>query len=269
MAFLDDLKKEAEAQKLQEQTQTQSKLAAVSRNFLLVQTKLKEIQHYLRELADQLNVLSQDIKRTYTIEGFGTIDDFRPRDYALSIDSIRIGQKDFANTLIFRFKCATEKNISFERHMPNQIDSLKEVLWQNNLKYQCSEFKNDRGIVARAIFTVSNEIPVTFRFTADFENAKIFLQVKNFNGLTVNDYAYDANEMTTDFLDELAKYILEKPSKFTELGRHQQAKRENARQVQKQKEAIKEAIYKQAPVESEPEQVKDGGFFNRLKSMLS
>lgn len=269
MAFLDELKKEAEAQKLQEQTQTQSHLAAVSQNFLLVQVKYKEIHHYLRELADQLNVLNQDIKRAYMIEGFGMIDDFRPRDYALSVDSIRIGQKDFANTLVFRFKCATDKNISFERHMPNQIDNLKEYLWQNNLKYQCSEFKNDRGIVARAVFNVANEIPVTFRFTADFENAKILLQVKNFSGLTVNEYVYDANELNTEFLDELAKYVLEKPSKFSELGRHQQALRENARQAQKQKEAIKAAIYQQAP-ESEPDDAaKNGGFFNRLKSILS
>ena len=150
MAFLDELKKEAEAQKLQEQTQTQSKLAAVSQNFLHVQIRYKEIHHYLRELVNQLNVLTQDIKRTYMIEGFGQIDDFRPCDYALNIDSIRIGQKDFANTIVFRFKCRTEKEISIERYVPIQIDSLKEHFWQSNLKYQCTEFKNDRGLVARA-----------------------------------------------------------------------------------------------------------------------
>lgn len=271
MAFLDDLKKQAAAQKLQEQTETQSKLAAVSHNFLLVQVKYKEIHHYLRELADQLNVLNQDLKRTYMIEGFGVIDDFRPRDYALSVDSIRIGQKDFANTLVLRFKCATEKNITFERHMPNQIDAAKEFLWHNNLKYQCSEFKNDRGIVARAIFNVASEVPVTFRFSADFENAKVSLQVKNFSGLSVHDYVYDANELNTGFLDELAKYILEQPSKFIEYGRHQQAARDNARQVQKQKETIKDAIYKQAPTETpaDDDAAKSGGLLNRLKTMLS
>ncbi len=265
MAFLDDLKKQAEAQKLQEQTQTQSMLAAVSQNFMLVQTKLKEMHHYLRDLVNQLNVLNQDIKRTYMIEGFGLIDDFRPRDYALNVDSIRIGQKDFANTMVFRFKCATEKEISVERNVPGQIDNLKEYLWQNNLKYQCTEYKNDRGLVARAVFNVTNEIPVTFRFSADFENAKIFLQVKNFSGLTVNEYVYEANEMTAEFLDELAKYVLEKPNKFRELGRHQQSMRELTRQVRQQKEAT----YAQASAASElDDAVKNGGFFNRLKSML-
>ena len=266
MAFLDELKKEAEAQKLQEQTQTQSKLAAVSQNFLHVQIRYKEIHHYLRELVNQLNVLTQDIKRTYMIEGFGQIDDFRPCDYALNIDSIRIGQKDFANTIVFRFKCRTEKEISIERYVPSQIDSLKEHFWQSNLKYQCTEFKNDRGLVARAVFNVTNEIPVTFRFSADFENAKILLQVKNFNGLTVNEYVYEAKEVTAELLEEMAKYVLEKPNKFVQLGRQQQSILEINRQARKSKEAV----YPQAPTMSEVDNApKDGGLFNRLKSILS
>ena len=266
MAFLDELKKEAEAQKLQEQTQTQSKLAAVSQNFLHVQIRYKEIHHYLRELVNQLNVLTQDIKRTYMIEGFGQIDDFRPCDYALNIDSIRIGQKDFANTIVFRFKCRTEKEISIERYVPSQIDSLKEHFWQSNLKYQCTEFKNDRGLVARAVFNVTNEIPVTFRFSADFENAKILLQVKNFNGLTVNEYVYEAKEVTAELLEEMAKYVLEKPNKFVQLGRQQQSILEINRQARK----TKEAIYAQAPVQAAADNApKEGGLFNRLKSILS
>lgn len=266
MAFLDELKKEAEAQKLQEQTQTQSKLAAVSQNFLLVQHKYKEMHHYLRELVNQLNVLNQDIKRTYTIEGFGQIEDFRPCDYALNIDSIRIGQKDFANTIVFRFKCRTEKDISIERNVPSQIENLKEHFWQCNLKYQCTEFKNDRGLVARAIFKVTNEIPVTFRFSADFETAKILLQVKNFTGLTVNEYVYEAKELTAEFLEEMAKYVLEKPNKFLQLGRHQQSILEFNRQARKSKEAV----YPQAPVMVQVvDAQRDSGFFTRLKSILS
>ena len=266
MAFLDELKKEAEAQKHLEQVQTQSKLAAVSQNFLLVQMKYKEIHHYLLELVNQLNVLSLDLVRPYYIEGFGMIDDFRPRDYALSVDSIRIGQKDYANTLVLRFKCATDKSIIVERNVPSQIDNLKDYLWQNNLKYQCTEYKNERGLVARAIFNVSSEIPVTIRFSADFENAKIFLQMKNFSGLTVSEFVYDANEVGSELLDEMAKYLIDKPNKFREWGQHQQSMRELTRQARQSKEVS----YAQAPAQqSEPEDAgKEGGFFSRLKSIL-
>ena len=266
MAFLDDLKKEAESQKQQEMLQTQSKLVAVSQNFLLVQKKYREIHHYLLELVNQLNVLNLDLERAYYLEGAGMIDNFRARDYALSIDSIRIGQKDFANTLVLRFKCVTDKGITVERNVPTQIDNLKEYLWQNNLKYQCTEYKNERGLVSRAVFNISSEIPISVRFSADFENAKIFLQMKNFGGLTVNEYIYDADEVGSDLLDEMAKFLIDKPNKFRDLGRHQQSMREFTRQARQ----TKDVNYAQGPASAaEEEEEKSGGFFDRLKSILS
>jgi hypothetical protein len=266
MAFLDDLKKEAEAQKQQEMLQTQTKLVAVSQNFLLVQKKFKEIHRYLLELVNQLNVLNLDLKRAYYLDGAGMIDDFRPRDYALSVDSIRIGQKDFANTLVLRFKCVTDKLITVERNIPTQIDNLKEYLWQNNLKYQCTEYKNERGLVSRATFNITSEIPITVRFSADFENAKIFLQMKNFGGLTVNEYTYEAEEVTGELLDEMAKFLIDKPNKFRDMGRHQESMREFTRQARQ----AKDVNYPQAPaVDETEEEEKNGGFFNRLKSILS
>lgn len=271
MAFLDDLKKQAELQRQQEQTQTQSKLVAVSQNFLAVQTKYKEIQRYLEELVNQLNVLDMDVKRSYFIDGFGLIDDFRPRDYALSIDSIRIGQKDFINALVLRFKCVTEKAIKIERTTPQQIDNQKDYLWQNNLKYQCTEFKNERGLVARAVFTVASEVPVTAKFAADFENARISLQIKNLNGLTVNEFVYDAGEITSEMLDEFAKFLLDQPNKLREIGVHQLARRTMIRPAAQ----VKAAQYpnaKAAPEEEDDDEDDDGdkkGFFGKLKSILS
>lgn len=278
MAFLDDLKKQAELQRQQEQTQTQSKLVAVSQNFLAVQTKYKEIQRYLQDLVNQLNVLNMDNPRSYFIEGFGLIDNFRARDYALSIDSIRIGQKDFINALVLRFKCVTDKAISIERTTPQQIDNQKDYLWQNNLKYQCTEFKNERGLVTRAVFTVASEVPVTAKFSADFESAKITLQFKNLNGFTVSEFIYNADEITQEVLDEFAKFLLDQPHKLRELGVHQLARRTMIRPAQSA-QAIKDAQYPNAnaapkpDVDDDEDDDDDGGgkkgFFGKIKSILS
>jgi len=274
MAFLDDLKKQAELQRQQEQTQTQSKLVAVSQNFLAVQTRYKEIQRYLQELVNQLNVLEMDVKRAYFIDGFGMIDDYRPRDYALSIDSIRIGQKDFINALALRFKCVTDKAISIERTTPQQIDNQKDYLWQNNLKYQCTEFKNERGLLARAVFTVASEVPVTAKFSADFENAKITLQIKNLNGLTVNEFVYDAGEITQEMLDEFAKFLLDKPNRLREIGVHQMARRTMIRPAAPVAKEVQYPNAKAAPQEEDDDDDGDDdgqkkGFFGKLKSILS
>lgn len=277
MAFLDDLKKQAELQRQQEQTQTQSKLVAVSQNFLAVQAKFKEIQRYLQDLVNQLNVLNLDNPRSYFIEGFGLIDNYRPRDYALTIDSIRIGQKDFINALVLRFKCVTDKAIRIERNTPQQIDNQKDYLWQNNLKYQCTEFKNERGLVTRAVFTVASEVPVTAKFSADFESAKITLQFKNLNGFTVSEFVYNADEINQEMLDEFAKFLLDQPHKLREIGVHQLARRTMIRPAAQAAPAAN-AQYPNANAapksddDDEDDDDDDGGgkgFFGKIKSILS
>jgi ribosomal protein L12E/L44/L45/RPP1/RPP2 len=217
-----------------------------------------------------------DNPRTYFIEGYGMIDNYRPRDYALSIDSIRIGQKDFINALVLRYKCVTDKHITLERNTPQQIDNQKDYLWQNNLKYQCTEFKNERGLLARAVFTVASEVPVTARFAADFENAKIMLQVKNLNGFTMSEFVYNADEITQELLDEFAKFLLDQPHKLRELGVHQLARRTMVRPASQ----VKGAHYPNANAAAKPESDEEDddeddedsggkGFFGRIKSILS
>jgi len=123
--------------------------------------------------------------------------------------------------------------------------------------------------VDRATFNVVNEVPVHIKFSADFEKALIFLSIKNLNGLTVNQYTYDANEVDESMLDEFAKYLLGKPGNFVELGRHQQALR--------QKVAVKRANPDEAYAKLDP-QVEAAldksveskkGLMSSLKSLLS
>lgn len=266
MAFLDDLKKEAEARKVLEQTQTQSKLETVSQNFLAVQSEFREILRYLQELTNQLNVLDLDIKRSYVIEGVGLVDNFRQADYAVSTDSMRIGQKDFINAIYLRFKCTTDRAITIERDNPAQIEVQKDYLWQNNLKYECREYKNDRGLVHRAVFDVTREIPVSIKISADFEHARIFFLFKNFNGLTVNEFTYELNEVTGEFLDEFAKYLVDKPNNFRNLGQHQ-LKLQNITRTAKRAQEVEYVTLDEGAVE---EQEKSGkGLFGKIKSLLA
>ena len=274
MAFLDDLKKQAALQRQQEQTETQSKLVAVSQNFMVVQSKYKDIQRYLEELVNQLNVLNLDATRSYFIEGFGLVNDFKAQGYALSIDSIRIGQRDFINALVLRFKYISGTSITIEKTTPQQIDNLKDLLWQNNLKYQCSEFKNERGLVTRAVFNVAGEVPVTAKFSADFEDGKIMLQVRNLNGFTINEFTYDANEVTQEVLDEFAKFLLDQPNKLREMGVHQLARRTMIRPAQPIQAPQYPRVDGAADTDDDDGDDEDDdpgkkGFFGKLKSILS
>ncbi|BCB27955.1 hypothetical protein SKTS_28410 [Sulfurimicrobium lacus] len=274
MAFLDELKKEADALKEQEQNLTQARAMEVTQSFLLVQSRLRAILLYLQELAKHLNTVSANTTRTYYIDGFGTIDDFRPERFVVNTDRFHVDEKEFIKVIYLRFSCKTSQKIVIEKNSPSLIEMERQYLWQANVKFQCTEFKNEKGHVDRATFDVVNEIPVHIKFSADFENAKIFLAIKNLNGLTVNEFTFDADEVDETLLDEFAKYLLGKPTNFMELGRHQQAI--------KQKIAVKranpDAAYAKlnqsaaakldAGAEGEKSSGKKG-LFGALKSLLS
>lgn len=268
MAFLDDLKKEAQAIKSQEENLTQMRVQELTQNFLLMQSKLKMAYSYMVELAKNLNVVSISSDRSYYIDGFGNVDDFKAEKYVVTSDRMSIDQKEFLNVLYLKFTCRSNQAIKFDKRDASSIEMEKQYLWQSNLKFQCTEFKNAKGIVDRASFTVINEIPVLVKWSADFEKSKILIFIKNFNGLTAYEYTYDVDEIDTPFMDELAKYLIGKPSRFLDIGRHQQALRERV----STKRSSSDVAYTQLDPEMQakldnPDEGKKG-LFGTLKSML-
>lgn len=274
MAFLDELKKEALALRELEQSLTQARMMEVTQSFLLVQSKLKGMLHYLQELTKTLNLMAQPSPRSYYIDGFGTVEDFYPEKYVVNTERFTIDQKEFINVIYLRYVCKTATDIVIEKNSPPMIEMQREYLWKANLKFQCTDFKNEKGFVDRARFTVSNEIPVHIKFTADFEKAKIFLSMKNFNGLTVNEFTYDSDEIDEAMLDEFARFLLGKPSSFMELGRHQQAMRQKvaAKRASTEVEYAKPDPRREAKLEKAAnETVKEGkkGLLGSIKSLIS
>lgn len=272
MAFLDDLKKEADALKEQEQNQTQARALEVTQSFLLVQSRLKFTLAYLQELAKHLNTVSASITRTYYIDGFGTVDDFHPERFVVNSDRFNIDEKEFIKIIYLRFACKTNREIVIEKNSPSQIEMERQYLWQSNLKFQCTEFKNEKGHVDRASFKVANEIPVHIKFSADFEKACVFLALKNFNGLTVNQYTYDADEVDEKLLDEFAKYLVGKPNNFIELGRHQQALKQKISTKRTNPEIAYVNLDSDEPARPDADGEKTSGkkgLFDSIKSLLS
>lgn len=275
MAFLDDLKKEADALKELEENQTMARVMEVTQSFLLVQSKLKSIHLYLQELVKHLNTVSSTAPdRTYYIDGFGTIDDFRAERYAVNTDRFNVDEKEFIKVIYLRFFCKTGQDIVIDKSSPSLIDMERQYLWQANLKFQCTEFKNEKGHIDRASFKVVNEIPVHIKFSADFEKSMIFLSMKNLNGLTVNEYTYDADEIDESMLDEFAKYLVGKTNRFVELGRHQQAIRQKVavKRANPETSYAKLDAHAEARLDAGAEAEKTAGkkgLFGSLKSLLS
>lgn len=218
MSFLDELKQEAEAKKQKDLESTQTRMRVEEMRMAMVEGKLREMYQYLNDLAKQLNELKLPLYRNYYIEGLGQDIKLLQCDYKVAIKSVTIEHKDHLKEILFGFKCSENKTHTIEKDNPTAIERQKDYLWRNGIKFEYAEFKNERGYVYRGVFTVPAVVPVSFLIIGDFDNANISITSKNFNMLAGAEYVYDPESINGAFMDEFAKYLLDKPSNFTKFG---------------------------------------------------
>ena len=218
MSFLDELKQEAEAKKKIDLESTQTRMRMEDMRMAMVEEKVREMYHYLDELAKQLNSLKLPLYRSYYIEGLGQDVKLLQGDYRLAIKNITIDHKDHLKDVMFGFKCTADKTYTVEKDTPAAIERQKDYLWRNGIKFEYAEFKNERGYVYRGVFTVPAIVPVSFLISSDYDAAKIVITSKNFNMLVTSEYVYEPGSIDGAFLDEFAKFLLDKPSTFTKFG---------------------------------------------------
>ncbi len=224
MGILDDLKKEADELKSRQETDTQNRLERITRNFILVEGKLKQVHLFLLELVSQLNVIKPLVLRSYYLSGFGQVDNLLQEEYRLNTENFTIDNRDFIKEIHLTFKCITEKPLTISKETPALIEQFQDYLWRNNLKFAASEFRNARGYAEKTDFALERSIPVTFVVSANFDQAIIKIASRNFAMIGQSEFAYDAAEITEVLLDEFAKFLLDKPNKFRSIGRYQMEK---------------------------------------------
>ncbi|MBS4098035.1 MAG: hypothetical protein KGZ83_14490 [Sulfuricella sp.] len=218
MSFLDDLKKEAETKKQHDMESTQTRMRLEEMRMEMVESRLRELYQYLNDLSKQLNDLKLPITRSYYIEGMGDLK-LQQGDYKAAIKSVTLDHKDHLKEILFGFKCAEDKTYTIEKDNPSAIERQKDYLWRNGIKFEYAEFKNERGYIYRGVFTVPAIVPVTFQIVGDYDKANITIVTKNFNMLVATEYLYNPEEINTEFMDEFAKFFLDKPSNFLKYGK--------------------------------------------------
>ncbi len=98
---------------------------------------------------------------------------------------------------------------------------MKEYLWNYNIKFETQEFKNQRGLVERAIFKVPCDVVVNIIIKGDFEKSQIKINTKNMERLSEYNYIYEIDEINEALLEEFYKFLISKPNNFRRLGKHQ------------------------------------------------
>jgi len=260
MGLLDDLKQQAESQRQQEQSSQEQKL----QNYQALHNALLAASHYFSELAGSLNTIKPQVLRTFFIEASSKLENLNQVEYAVRDYRTTVENADYLNEVLLRFRCVGQ-GLVLRKESQAMVKLLREHLWSHNLRFECNETKNDRGMVESAVFTVNGEVPATVSITGNRDNGMIRLRMKNVEKLGELDYQYEISEFTQEVLEEFAKLLLGKPNKFRTLGRHQQMMHTTTRP----RVDLADIQYPQAP---QPHDASDGpgkgSLLDNLKALI-
>jgi len=214
MGLLDELR--AQAERVREKEQFES--AALMGNIEVIDAKLKEVHKYLEDFVNSLSIIQPNIYRYYYLDDNVIFDNLPQGHYRVSCQRKSLNHNDYLEEVRLRMKCASDEVIHFTKKTPTVIERMRHHLWMFNLRFECKETRNDRGYLEQASFTIPSEVPISFLFSANFEQCRIHIMIKNLEQLGEWHFHFAPDAITHEFLDEIAKSVLAKPHTLKEFG---------------------------------------------------
>ncbi len=208
MGVLDELKQQAEKVQARLEKQEASDKGQRSRIERELITRMDDLHSYFKELKQQLSLVNPEITTDFYITDLCTLKGLTQGAYQVTSDNSGTVNK-------FTFHYALVGRGMREVKLPNRLvaEQKKETLWRYGLKFKLKEYSPNR-----CSLLIEAYVPVSFEFEADIERAAIRLKVKNKPMVGISTYTYDADQIDSEFMDETAKYILDKPNGFDELS---------------------------------------------------
>jgi hypothetical protein len=217
MGLLDELKKQAETLKEENRRNTGENLVL---NTKLTEAKMQQTFQFLHELTKQLNVLRPESPRGFDIETAGRFENLVLDDFFLDYRKKKIGDKDYYDHIILRFKHASDQVMEVKRDSQQLIDRLRDFLMSANIKFEMQEKKNDRGYVTHAMFRIPYVVRSEVMIHAKNDVAQLVFKIKNVERINSFELQFPASEVSESMLDEFARYLVGKTTKFKEIGQY-------------------------------------------------
>jgi len=210
MGLLDDLKKQAEMLKTQQNVQQTVNVDRIK----LVEDKMRQTFQYTNELLKQLAVLKPTSPLTFAIEGVANWKGLGFTESFIDYRRKRIGDKEHFDTINFYIKWSTADTLVIERDMPPAAQKIRESLYASKVKFAEEEKKNTKGFVIGAKFTIPVAVITDVLIKADHDEGRLLVQAKNLTGLGMEHFTVPAPEINDELLEEFARTLIGQPSKF-------------------------------------------------------
>jgi len=210
MGLLDDLKKQAETVK----TQQNSVQTLRDDSINLVEEKMKQTFQYVNDLLKQLAVIKPTNPMVYSVPGVGDMRNLVFSDSFIDYRRKRLNDKDHFDTITFYVKWASNESLVVTRDMPATVQKVRDMLFTCGVKFTEEETKNARGSVINTKFTVPAAVVMDIAIKADHDQGRLLMTAKNLLRLGPDDFVVPAGELNDAMLEEFAKSLIGQASAF-------------------------------------------------------
>lgn len=213
-SVLSELRRQAE----QRQQDVQHAIAERSAVNESVDQRLKYLFYYLHDFVRQLNIIKPAISRPYPLlEGYA-LSQLAWQEGFADYRSQSLGANALVEQVTFSYRLAGGNPLILVRE-GTSVDRLRTRLFDFGLVFNCKEFRNERHYIERCEFEVKNEISVTVRWRADFDQGRIVLESRNLERPGSTTMLIHPLAIDLALLEEFARLVLDRPSQFRRLAR--------------------------------------------------
>ncbi len=269
MGILDELRKEANEKKQQQESRkvVRQQLEAAYQTSVL--PAIQSIFTYLQETLEYLRVVDEVVEIPSYSDRFPQLGLLIQQDYKINTDGFS-GFVDFNRLMQINLTFFCSNNGSFSYQIENKVSIEQEVAYLH-AKSVPFEWKYVKGKEQKqtASITISRKIPVRFRFEVNYQQSVINVMINNHEDFAAYKKSFRPEQIDEAFLDKLVRYLLRRDSEFIRLEISDEKKRrirKTLEQVQREEDLIREQIQIESRAEHQASEKKR--ISGRLKALL-
>lgn len=163
---------------------------------------------YLKDLAEQLNVVQPAYARGYTISG---VPEFSGLAWESGSADMRMREvspgKKVCEQVTLNYRISAKKQIRVARESPAS-DRFRQLLTDNKIEFKLREERNERGSLARTVFDFPCLVKASVVMEGNFTTGLIQLKTRNVERFGIFEHQLAPEAITEASLEEFTGFIL-------------------------------------------------------------
>lgn len=268
MGILDELRDETERKKVIEQSHTLSTESLTHNYQQEILPKMQMIFDFFKELVEHLLFLKNPIIINNYSHKYPDLGELYQLDYKFSSDKFGgVSHYDKLMEITIKYYFCGEEPLFFDVKNQTEIDSQVNFLTAKKVPFTWERQHNISAKQSYATFAIEKRIPVKIIFKVNYTQSTINLEIFNHSDFDHTHRTYLPNEINTDTLDQLAKYLLRKDNSFIE-EKITESERETLRENLRKNINFGDNKYESQSINAELKKKKKQGLIRKIESFL-